>query len=113
MRADADIESLLARLAEQPDNLTIHEELHRAALRYKAAGGAPLEALSAIPPMSRDALRALIHFERCWAYDVGNSDLLIRVAHAIDANAAAHPDSNFGPVLRWLNELLRSMLRAG
>jgi hypothetical protein len=113
MRADADIESLLARLVEQPDHLPVHEELRRAALRYKAAGGRPLGALAAMPPMSHDALRALIHFERCWAYDVGNSDLLIRVARAIDAYATVRPDSDFGPVLQWLEELLRSTLRAG
>ena len=110
MRPDPGIESLLSRLAREPDSLLIRHELRREALRYKAAGGRPLGALAAMPPMSCDAIRAMIHFERCWAYDVGNPDLLIRVARAVDACAQAHPDSDFRPVLQWLEELVRSML---
>jgi hypothetical protein len=113
MQRDVEIESILARLARQPDSLAMHEELRRAALHYKAGGGPPLGALAAMPPMSRDAVRALVHFERCWAYDVGNTDLLIRVARAVDACAKEHPDFNFQPVQQWLEELVRQQLTLG
>ena len=102
---DALIDGLLGRLANDRANVEVHRELRVAALKRTANGGPPAGMLARMHPLPRHPVRRLIHVERLWSLDPGNTDWLVKVAGAIERCAAKRPEIDFDPVLRWLMQL--------
>src|SRR6186997_1397565 len=102
----AEIERLLAAIAERPGDLELHQNLRTMSLRYKAAGGPPLGRLAWLfRGYGLNALQHLIYVERAWSHDVGNVDRLLDVKRAVESCIAARRDLDFAAVSRWLEDL--------
>ena len=78
-----EIESLVDRLSMNPVDLALHKQLRDTALRHKAAGGRDVGTLERLRRAPKDPLRRLLHVERRWSFDPGNSDRLACVAQAM------------------------------
>jgi hypothetical protein len=106
------IESLVERLGVRPLDLELHQQLRETALRHKVAGGRDVGLLERMRRVPRDPLRRLLHVERLWSFDPGNTERFVRVVQAFEAHAVKTPDLDVEPVRRWLNRLFEAM-RAG
>jgi hypothetical protein len=104
-----DIEALVERLSTNPIDLALHKQLRETALRHKAAGGRDVGTLERLRRPPKDPLRRLLHVERLWSFDPGNTERLVWVAQALEAYASETPDLDVEPVRLWLKRLFRAM----
>ena len=110
----AEIERLLGAIAERPSDLALHRRLRRTSLRYKAAGGPPLGRLAwLLRARERDPIRRLIHAERAWSHDAGNTDRLLNIGRAVESCVPARRELDFSPMRGWIAELLRAAAADG
>lgn len=93
-----EIELLVERLSTNPVDLALHEQLRETALRHKAAGGRDVGTLERLRPAPKDPLRRLLHVERLWSFDPGNTERLGWVAQALEAYASEKADLDVEPV---------------
>jgi hypothetical protein len=108
-RLRQEVESLVERLSVNPVDLALHKQLRETALRHKAAGGRDVGTLERLRRAPKDPLLRLLHVERLWAFDPGNSERMVWVAQALDAYASEAPDVDVEPVRLWLTRLFRAM----
>jgi hypothetical protein len=101
-----EIELGLQRIAAAPDEVALHQELHVAALRYKAEGGRAAGVLEQMKVPSGDPLQRLLHAERIWSLDVNNLGLLTKVLAALAAVEGSETGRDFSAVRRWLYSIL-------
>jgi hypothetical protein len=104
-----EIESLVERLDTSPADLALHKQLRETALRHKAAGGRDVGTVERMRRAPKDSLRGLLHVERLWSFDPGNTERLDWVAEALEAYASEFPDLDVEPVRLWLKQLFRAM----
>ena len=100
------IELSLQRIAADPDDLAHHQRLRSLALRRKATGSRAAGLVDRLRRPPDDPVPRLLHIERAWSLDPGDSNHIPKVLAAMTGVQRADPSLNSGPVRRWLYAIL-------
>lgn len=103
---DYAIEMYINGLRHDPDNMSRHEELLDVAKRRKVGGGKKAGLMeSKMNKVGSDVVGKMLHAEKIWAMDFGDSSLMREfMSRAVDANDA-EPDLSLGEVAFWIGSM--------
>ncbi|MEO0513778.1 MAG: hypothetical protein AAF086_00600 [Planctomycetota bacterium] len=103
---DYAIEMYINGLRHDPDNMARHEELFEVAKRRKVGGGKKAGLMeSKMNKIGSDAVGKMLHAEKIWAMDFGDSSLMREfMSKAVDANDV-EADLNLGEVAFWIGSM--------
>ena len=100
---DAEIDSLLKKLGDDPENLELHGRLREVGLRRTAAGGKPAGGFwgPKLPFSGNGTKEKMLNAEYVLAKDAGNVPAMMDMYRAAES-------AGYGAVTEWIGQILRA-----